>query len=43
MDQQWPAKKILDAKPEGKRRRRPKLRWEVDNDVNKTSGRKKLY
>jgi hypothetical protein len=35
MDQQWPAKRIFNAKPEGRRKRgRPKLRWEdgVDND-----------
>jgi hypothetical protein len=36
MDQQRPAKRILNAKPEGRRKGgRPKLRWEdeVDNDV----------
>jgi hypothetical protein len=40
MDQQQPAKRILNSKPEVKRKRgRPKLRWEdgVDNYV-KTLG-----
>jgi hypothetical protein len=36
MDQQKPARRILNAKPEARRKRgMPKLRWEdeVDNDV----------
>jgi hypothetical protein len=43
VDQQRPANRILNAKPEGRRKRgRPKLRWEdeVDNDVKAPGERK---